>query len=288
MSAMARISAGDYAVSIVGLNRKDEIGDIAKAVSDIREAALEKARLESEAAAGRAEAQRERDRSERAQLEVIQRERKIVAELIGVALTQLAAKDLTYRLSASIPEAYRTLQADFNAAIAQLEQAMQSVVGCATESPREAKKFRWPQTTCPDERSSKPRASKNRLAALDEIAATVKKSAEAAMHVRSVVATTRGDAERSGKVVGQTIGAMEKIERSSQEISQIITVIDEIAFQTNLLALNAGVEAARAGEAGRGFAVVASEVRALAQRAADAAKQIKTLISTSTTEVVQG
>ena len=288
MSAMARISAGDYAVSIVGLGRKDEIGEIAKAASAIREAALEKARLESEAAAGRADAQRERDRNERAQLEAIQRERKIVADSIGVALTQLAAKDLTYRLSASIPDAYRTLQADFNAAIVQLEQAMQSVVGCATEIATGSQQI----STASDDLSGRTQqqAAKSRrvAAALGEIAATVKKSADAAMQVRSVVAATRADAERSGKVVRQTIDAMEKIERSSQEISQIITVIDEIAFQTNLLALNAGVEAARAGEAGRGFAVVASEVRALAQRAADAAKQIKTLIGASSTEVAQG
>ena len=97
-----------------------------------------------------------------------------------------------------------------------------------------------------------------------------------------------GDAETSGDVVGRAVDAMGRIEHSSQEISKIIGVIDEIAFQTNLLALNAGVEAARAGEAGRGFAVVASEVRALAQRSAEAAKQIKGLISASSDDVAAG
>jgi methyl-accepting chemotaxis protein len=103
-----------------------------------------------------------------------------------------------------------------------------------------------------------------------------------------VAATARGDAERSGSVMDEAIGAMSEIERSSVEINQIIGVIDEIAFQTNLLALNAGVEAARAGDAGRGFAVVASEVRALAQRSAEAAKEIKGLIASSTTQVNKG
>jgi methyl-accepting chemotaxis protein len=102
------------------------------------------------------------------------------------------------------------------------------------------------------------------------------------------VATAKTDAENSGEVVGQAVTAMGEIEQSSHQISSIIGVIDEIAFQTNLLALNAGVEAARAGDAGRGFAVVASEVRALAQRSAEAAKEIKALISASSTQVAAG
>jgi methyl-accepting chemotaxis protein len=116
----------------------------------------------------------------------------------------------------------------------------------------------------------------------------VKRSSAGAVEASRVVGSTRTDAERSSVVVRGAVDAMNQIEKSSQSISQIIGVIDEIAFQTNLLALNAGVEAARAGEAGRGFAVVAQEVRALAQRSADAAKEIKTLISTSTQQVGQG
>ena len=100
-----------------------------------------------------------------------------------------------------------------------------------------------------------------------------------------MVAAADEDAKKSAVVVRQAVEAMDAIAKSSQQISQIIGVIDEIAFQTNLLALNAGVEAARAGDAGRGFAVVASEVRALAQRSAEAAKEIKGLISTSSTQV---
>jgi methyl-accepting chemotaxis protein len=125
-------------------------------------------------------------------------------------------------------------------------------------------------------------------AALDEITATVGKTAEGVIQARQVVSAAKSDAERSGSVVSQAITAMDRIEKSSQEIGAIIGVIDEIAFQTNLLALNAGVEAARAGDSGRGFAVVASEVRALAQRSAEAAKEIKALIASSRAHVEAG
>jgi len=125
-------------------------------------------------------------------------------------------------------------------------------------------------------------------AALDQITATVRKTADGATHAREVVGTAKNDATRSGEIVHGAVSAMNEIEASAKQISQIIGVIDEIAFQTNLLALNAGVEAARAGEAGRGFAVVAQEVRALAQRSAEAAKEIKSLITASTNQVDQG
>ncbi len=119
--------------------------------------------------------------------------------------------------------------------------------------------------------------------AVDQITGTVKKTAEVVGAAHRVVSAAKDDAERSGEIVRQAIAAMGGIEQSSKHIVRIIGVIDEIAFQTNLLALNAGVEAARAGDAGRGFAVVASEVRALAQRSAEAAKEIKGLISSSAT-----
>ena len=125
-------------------------------------------------------------------------------------------------------------------------------------------------------------------AALEQLTVTVKKASQGAIHARDVVSAAKIDAEKSGAVVREAMAAMAAIDKSSKQIGQIIGVIDEIAFQTNLLALNAGVEAARAGDAGRGFAVVASEVRALAQRSAEAAKEIKGLISASTAQVDQG
>ena len=125
-------------------------------------------------------------------------------------------------------------------------------------------------------------------AALEEITVTVNRTAAGSRQAAEAVASAKADAQASGQVVERAIAAMGEIEKSSTEITQIIGVIDEIAFQTNLLALNAGVEAARAGDAGRGFAVVAQEVRALAQRSAEAAKEIKGLISTSSKQVSHG
>ena len=125
-------------------------------------------------------------------------------------------------------------------------------------------------------------------ASLEEVTAAVRKAAQNMTEARDVVATAKVSAERSGAVVRETVAAMRDIETSSKQINNIIGVIDEIAFQTNLLALNAGVEAARAGDAGRGFAVVATEVRGLAQRSAEAAKEIKTLLGASHTKVESG
>ncbi|HMO43512.1 MAG TPA: methyl-accepting chemotaxis protein, partial [Phenylobacterium sp.] len=121
-----------------------------------------------------------------------------------------------------------------------------------------------------------------------QIVSAVRQSADNARLAAEAASTARADAERSGEIMGQAIAAMQRIESSSTQIGQIIGVIDEIAFQTNLLALNAGVEAARAGDAGKGFAVVAQEVRALAQRSAEAAKEIKGLIAGSSSEVEHG
>ena len=220
--------------------------------------------------------------------EAQEKERKMVADSIGAAMARLATKDLTFRMTDDMPEAYRKLQADFNAALEQLEKAMEGVQAGTQGINTGAQEI----STASDDlsRRSEQQASalEQTAAALHEIAATGRKTAEGAAQARGVVSHAKTDAEKSGEVVRKAIEAMGAIEKSSQQISQIIGVIDEIAFQTNLLALNASVEAARAGDAGRGFTVVASEVRVLAQRTAEAAKEIKDLISASTMQVSQG
>ncbi|MDX2202705.1 MAG: methyl-accepting chemotaxis protein [Hyphomicrobiaceae bacterium] len=285
VGAMSKLAAGDLKVEIPAQGNKDDMGEMAKAVLVFRDAAVDKVRMEREAEEARVRAEAERVR---AQEEAIGKERALVNRSIGAGLAKLAAKDLTFRINDNLPEAYAQLKSDFNHALEQLAEALQAVTqstGAISSGSREI-------TSAADDLSKRTEQQAASLeetaAALDEITATGKKAAEGATHAREVVSTAKSDAEKTGVTVRRTVDAMGNIEKSAQQISQIIGVIDEIAFQTNLLALNAGVEAARAGEAGRGFAVVASEVRALAQRSADAAKEIKGLISTSSSQVAEG
>jgi methyl-accepting chemotaxis protein len=207
---------------------------------------------------------------------------------IADGLKQLADGDLKQRIeTAFIPELDR-LRVDFNSSLETLEKSM-IAIHANVEAIRNGAGEIGAATDDLSRRTEQQASSlEETAAALDEITSTVKKAAEGATHARDVVASARSDADKSGEIVRKATESMTGIEQSSKQIGQIIGVIDEIAFQTNLLALNAGVEAARAGEAGRGFAVVASEVRALAQRSAEAAKEIKGLIVTSTAQVDQG
>jgi len=285
---MHALAAGDLTVEPAHAADRNEIGEMARAVVVFRDAAIEKARLEADAERQRGLADQTRADNERAQREAIDRERAIVASSVGSGLSRLAAKDLRFRMSSDIPDAYRKLQADFNAAIAQLEAALSTVA--ARGGAIQVGTVQIASATDDLSRRTEQQASslEEAAATLEEVTTMVRRTAQSTDQARSVASVAQADAEKSGEVIRRAVEAMGAIEKSSQKITQIIGVIDEIAFQTNLLALNAGVEAARAGEAGRGFAVVASEVRALAQRSANAAKEIKTLISTSTEQVSQG
>jgi methyl-accepting chemotaxis protein len=284
---MEVLAQGSVDVEVKGAERKDEVGAMARSVQVFKDNAL--ALRTAESAQQRASAETEAERRRNQEIaEAAAKEQSFVMEAIAGGLTRLSDGDLTYRLDQQFPEAYKRLQSDFNGAITQLEEVVASIVTAASGIGSGSDEIASAADDLSRRSEQQAASLEETAAALDEITATVRRSSAGAQEASRVVGSTRTDAERSSVVVRNAVEAMNQIEKSSQSISQIIGVIDEIAFQTNLLALNAGVEAARAGEAGRGFAVVAQEVRALAQRSADAAKEIKTLISTSSQQVNQG
>ena len=282
---MKKVANNDLSVNIEGLNRVDEIGDMARALGIFKKNGLAWQENDARTAEERIRLEDERRKVES---DAIDSERAIVSKSIGAALTRLAAKDLGYRMQDDLPDAYRQIQNDFNTALAQLEEAVSNVAGGANTIGSATQEIASAANDLARRTEQQAANLEETVASLAEITRTVTKAAEGARHASAIVASTKSDAEKSGEIVSHAVIAIKRIEKSSQNIGQIISVIDEIAFQTNLLALNAGVEAARAGEAGRGFAVVASEVRGLAQRSADAAKEIKRLIEASNLEVEEG
>jgi methyl-accepting chemotaxis protein len=210
-----------------------------------------------------------------------------LAALAG-GLQHLAGGELRFRLGSALAAAYEPLRLDFNNAVTALQTTMTAIANGAKDVRAGVEQIRQGADELSNRTEFQAANLEETAVALDEITKTVAQSAEEAKAARTAVAAARLDAESSHKVLQQTVHAMSGIEKHAQQIANIISVIDEIAFQTNLLALNAGVEAARAGDAGRGFAVVAAEVRALALRSAEAAKSIKTLIAQSSAQVVDG
>ncbi|HZG30791.1 methyl-accepting chemotaxis sensory transducer with Pas/Pac sensor [Ensifer adhaerens] len=207
---------------------------------------------------------------------------------LGDGLKELAAGNLDQQIDTPFPQNLERLRHDFNDSVKQLEAAINSIGSNANNISASAEEVRSAADSLSKRTEQQAASIEETAAALEEITTTVADSSRRAEEAGQLVARTRENAERSGEVVKEAIEAMSAIENSSGQIANIIGVIDEIAFQTNLLALNAGVEAARAGDAGKGFAVVATEVRELAQRSANAAKEIKSLITKSSDQVKQG
>jgi methyl-accepting chemotaxis protein len=261
--AMGELAAGNLGAHVPHADQKDEIGMLAEAMTKFKDQL---------AAAERSKAEQTRT----------------IVDSIGMGLAALNKGDLTHRVTAELTGPFAKLKEDFNGAMAHLQETMKKVLASIGSISTGAGEISQAADDLSQRTEQQAASLEETAAALEEITATVKKTATNANDANSSVVTAKASAEDGGRVVDTAIKAMDKIEQSSKQITEIIGVIDEIAFQTNLLALNAGVEAARAGDAGKGFAVVASEVRALAQRSSEAAKEIKTLIKTSTEHVGAG
>jgi len=285
---MHALAGGDLEIKVNGAERKDEIGEMARSVEVFQKAAIHNKALEAEAETTRTASERERiEVQRRAEADAEARLTQATGVLAN-GLRSLAAGDLQCEINTEFGAQFEDLRHDFNTSVRQLRDAMRGVGQTAAQVRTGSAEISSASDNLSKRTEQQAASLEETAAALEQVTANVQSTSKRASEARDLVRGTRTQAESSGKVVSDAVDAMGKIEHSSKQISQIIGVIDEIAFQTNLLALNAGVEAARAGEAGKGFAVVAQEVRELAQRSAKAAKEIKALIGNSEVAVSEG
>ncbi|CAN7629216.1 methyl-accepting chemotaxis protein [Neorhizobium sp. LjRoot104] len=286
-SIMELLANGDLSPQVLGAERRDEVGAMVKAVVVFKENGLRAKALEDEAVQSRNLSETERQRVAAADRK---RAEEMAAATNGLAegLKQLSSGNLGFELNSPFAPDFEGLRSDFNSAVARLRDTLVQVANSTSGIDSGSRELSISANDLSKRTEQQAAALEETAAALDQITTNVSQSSQRTEEARTVANEARQAADRSGDVVSNAVGAMQRIETSSRQISNIIGVIDEIAFQTNLLALNAGVEAARAGEAGKGFAVVAQEVRELAQRSAQAAKEIKELIRTSAAEVEGG
>jgi methyl-accepting chemotaxis protein len=287
LRTMDRLIAQDASVEVPFQADRNETGRIAATLVAFKQGLVRAAHLQATNAEQEERAAAEHQRFNEEREHVARAQAQVVSEIAG-ALSNLAAGDLTVRITAPFADGYEALRTDFNIAIANLESALAGVVSAIDNINGGAGEIAFASDDMAKRAEKQSAALEQAAAALHELNATSALATAGAAAAADVIASARAEAEASGEVVNNAVGAMEQIKTSADQITQIIGVIDEISFQTNLLALNAGVEAARAGDAGKGFAVVAQEVRALAQRSTEAAKEIRELITNSDQQVRAG
>ena len=281
------LAAGQLEIKIFGTERRDEIGDMARALTVFRNNALEAARIEAESKQQQAAVEVER-MSNDAEKRAGEAQIHFAVNSLAQGLERLAAGNLSEAIETPFSGHLDKLRINFNSSLTRLSDTLIQLCENAMAIQANGAAMRHSADTLSRRTETQAASLEETAAAVDEITVTVRSSAARAHDANAIVGSTKQNADASTTVVANAINAMSRIEDASTKIEQIIDVIDEIAFQTNLLALNAGIEAARAGESGKGFAVVAMEVRELAQRSADAAREIKTLIDAATSEVSHG
>ncbi len=282
--AMRRLAEGRLDETIDGQARKDEIGDMARALNVFRENAISKDRIEAEARQQAVAADHERQ-SRDLEKKTMDEKIRFAVQRIGAGLGKLADGDLSEEIAVPFTPELEPLRLDFNRTTQSLRETLQGIRS-ASQSIHDGGSELGNSISALSHRTERQAAAlEQTAAAVSEISVTVQNSAERASQANVVVTQAHSDAEQSSTVVADAVDAMQRIEQASSRIELVVDVIEDLAFQTNLLALNAGIEAARAGDAGRGFAVVAQEVRALAQRSASSAQEIKSLIDETSNEV---
>lgn len=278
------LADGKLDVVITGDVGNGDLAQLSRALKVFKDNALERLEVEGRAKKAQAAAEATREAEVRTQARVVRD--------IGEGLNRLAQGDLAHSIDSPaddpFPKEYEALREAFNAVTSTMSSTLSRVSDVAVNVRSGSEEITAAAHDLSARAETQAATLEQSAAALNQLTESVRMTASRARNAQKVSEENRTIAESGAGVVRDAVNAMKKIEKSSDQISRIIGVIDDIAFQTNLLALNAGVEAARAGEAGRGFAVVASEVRGLAQRASDSAREIKALISESTMQVETG
>lgn len=268
--AMGELAQGNNDVDVKGHAREDEIGEMARALEVFRNS-LASVKMD-----------------ERRKAEEKAAEQNAVVDDLSAGLSKLAGGDLTSKIERAFPQEYEKLRKDFNQLVDRLHTAISDAINAAGGIQRGADEIGLATNDLSQRTADQAAALEQTTAAIEEISRTVSMTAQNARNVEDVTNEAHKVAKSNEALVADAVSAMDRIKKSSQDVVNIVTVMDDIAFQTNILALNAGVEAARAGSSGKGFAVVASEVRNLAQNSVAAATEIRNLILSSDTQIENG